>query len=88
MRQLAKKMQVAPESLSRAINGNPQLTTLYNIAEKLNVDVSQLFDNTLHTHDLSAIVVYRDKTYITNKPNELLSVAEAICQTIKEEKKT
>ena len=39
MRQLAEKMQIAPESLSRAINGNPQLSTIQSIASNLNVEV-------------------------------------------------
>ena len=33
----AEKMQIAPESLSRAINGNPQLSTIQAIAKNLNV---------------------------------------------------
>ncbi len=86
MKELAQRMEVAPESLSRAINGNPQLSTLNNIADKLNVNVAQLFDNTLPIHDLSAIVVFRGKTIVTNMPDKLLSAAKAICQIIEEEK--
>lgn len=43
MRELAERMQIAPESLSRAINGNPQLSTIRKIAECLNVKVVDLF---------------------------------------------
>ena len=86
MRELAQRMDVAPESLSRAINGNPQLSTLNNIADKLNVNVAQLFDTTLSVHDLSAIVVFRGKTIVTNMPDKLLSAAKAICQIIEGEK--
>ena len=86
MRQLADKMQIAPESLSRAINGNPTLSTLNNIADKLNVNVAQLFDYTLPTSDLTAIVVFRDKTIVTNVPEQLLSAAKAICKVLEEEK--
>ena len=85
MRELAHRMEVAPESLSRAINGNPQLSTLNNIAEKLNVNVARLFDNTLSANDLSAIVVFRGKTLVTNMPDKLLSAAKAICKIIEEE---
>ena len=85
MRQLAEKMQIAPESLSRAINGNPQLSTLNNIADNLNVNVAQLFDTTISAHYLSAIVVFRDTTIVTNVPEQLLSAAKAICKTIEEE---
>lgn len=37
-------MQIAPESLSRAINGNPQLSTIQSIASNLNVEVADLFN--------------------------------------------
>ena len=85
MRQLADKMQIAPESLSRAINGNPTLSTLNNIAENLNVNVTQLLDTTISAHDLSAIVVFSGQTLVTNMPNKLLAVARAVCQTIEEQ---
>ena len=39
---LAKKMGIKQESLSRTINGNPTLSSLENIAEALNVKVSDL----------------------------------------------
>ena len=41
--QLAEKMGIKQESLSRAINGNPTLETLGNIAAALNVPMWQLF---------------------------------------------
>ena len=43
MKELAERMLVAPESLSRAINGNPQLSTIMKIAECLKVEVADLF---------------------------------------------
>lgn len=47
MRELAEKMEIAPESLSRAINGNPQLSTIIKIAECLNAKVYDLFNPAL-----------------------------------------
>ncbi|KXT43051.1 helix-turn-helix domain-containing protein, partial [Bacteroides intestinalis] len=41
--QLAEKMGIKQESLSRAINGNPTLETLEKIANALGVDISELF---------------------------------------------
>ena len=40
---LADKMEMKRESLSRAINGNPTLETLEKIASALGVDVPELF---------------------------------------------
>ncbi len=40
---VAKKMEIKRESLSRAINGNPTLDTLKKIADALDVSVPELF---------------------------------------------
>lgn len=40
---LAQKMGVAEISLSRSINGNPNLETLQKIADALEVEISELF---------------------------------------------
>ena len=43
LKELAAIMDVKPESLSRTLNGNPQLSSLENIAKALNVGVADLF---------------------------------------------
>ena len=83
MRQLAEKMQIAPESLSRAINGNPQLSTIQSIASNLNVEVADLFNNSLDQSDLTAIVVFRGKTLVTDNINSLIDFANEIRITLK-----
>ena len=42
--QLAEKLNIKQESLSRAINGNPTLETMQKIASALGVPISYLFD--------------------------------------------
>jgi len=42
--QLAEKLSIKQESLSRAINGNPTKDTLERIASALDVPVTELFD--------------------------------------------
>jgi len=46
LKQLAEKMGMPPESLSRAISdkGNPTHSTMQQIASALGVEVSELFD--------------------------------------------
>ena len=46
LKQLAERMGVPPESLSRAISdkGNPTLSTIRNIAEALSVSVVDLME--------------------------------------------
>ena len=88
MRQLAEKMQIAPESLSRAINGNPQLSTIQSIASNLNVEVADLFNNSLDQNDLTAIVVFREKTLVTDNINSLIDFASEIKESLQSEKIT
>ena len=88
MRQLAEKMQIAPESLSRAINGNPQLSTIQAIAKNLNVEVADLFNSRLDQSDLTAIVVFRGKTLVTDKVGSLLDYANEIRITLQNEEIT
>ena len=78
LKDLAHKIGIAPESLSRALNGNPQLSTLESIANHLEVNLSDLFSssriNTLHS-----IIVHDKTTYIADELNSLLNNVRAIC---------
>lgn len=85
MRELAEKMEIAPESLSRAINGNPTLSTIQSIAQNLNVEVSSLFQTQLAQTDLTAIVVWRGKTLVTDSANALFDYANEIKSTLESE---
>ncbi|HEY5592131.1 MAG TPA: helix-turn-helix transcriptional regulator [Paludibacter sp.] len=57
---LAERMQMARESLSRAINGNPTFDTLEKIAQALDVPVSSLFDV---ESELYGVLIFKGKTY-------------------------
>ncbi|GFH87645.1 MAG TPA: helix-turn-helix transcriptional regulator [Alloprevotella sp.] len=88
MKDLAAIMNVKPESLSRTLNGNPQLSSLENIAKALNIGIADLFADKVENNiifssttpnSLTSIIVYKDKTYIANTLNELLSHVRMIC---------
>lgn len=76
IKQLAEEMNIVPESLSRAINGNPHLSTIRKIAEALGVSVADLFDRS--EDELLAIVVYAGKTYTAATKQELKGIADAL----------
>ena len=78
LKDLAKKMEIAPESLSRALNGNPQLSTLESIANHLGVNLSDLFSSS-HTISLHSIIVHDNTTYIADDLNSLINNVKAIC---------
>ena len=88
MKDLAAIMNVKPESLSRTLNGNPQLSSLENIAKALNVGVADLFadksencviSSSTTPNSLHSIIVYKNKTYIADNLNELLNQVRIVC---------
>lgn len=88
LKELAAIMNVKPESLSRTLNGNPQLSSLENIAKALNVGVADLFadktencviSSSTTPNSLHSIIVYKDKTYIADNLNDLLNQIRMIC---------
>ena len=88
MKDLAAIMNVKPESLSRTLNGNPQLSSLDNIAKALNIGVADLFsDKTKNCvisssttpNSLHSIIVFKNKTYIADNLNDLLGHVRMIC---------
>lgn len=79
MRELAEKMEIAPESLSRAINGNPQLSTIRKIAECLNVEVVDLFNPALGDTNLLPLVKFQGANFhLVNFPQNTDSDIEGI----------
>lgn len=70
LKDLAQKMGIAPESLSRAIKGNPQLSTIKSIAENLEIPISELF-TIKEQIPLNAIIVCKNKTYTAQSLSEL-----------------
>lgn len=76
IKQLAEKMNIVPESLSRAINGNPHLSTIRKIAEALGVSVADLFDR--NEDELLAIIVCAGKTQTAKTKAELKKIVDAL----------
>ena len=76
IKELAEKMDIAPESLSRAINGNPQLSTIRKIAEALDVPITDMFDR--NEDELLAIVVCAGVTHTATTKQELKAIADAL----------
>lgn len=75
LKELAEKMGIKPESLSRALNGNPHLSTLENIANALGVGVAELLTGGRSheplTSDFTAMVVRNGETYLFHSESDL-----------------
>ena len=78
LKELAQRIGIAPESLSRTLSGNPQLSTLEAIASNLNVNLSDLFSSS-YSNSLHSIIVHDNTTYIADDLNSLISSIKEIC---------
>lgn len=61
--EIAKKMGITSESLSRSINGNPKLSTLIQISKALDVNIKYLFEDEEEC-ELYGIINYHNNTFI------------------------
>ena len=75
--QLAEKMGIKQESLSRAINGNPTLETLERIANALEVDVPELFTSS-SSGGIIGVIRIRDTNYNINSVRDLSRLLDRI----------
>lgn len=73
---LADKMEMKRESLSRAINGNPTLDTLERIASALDVDISELF--TPSSGGIIGVIRIKDTNYNINSVSDLSRLLDRI----------
>ena len=78
LKELAQRIGIAPESLSRTLNGNPKLSTLEAIARNLNVNLSDLFASS-PTITLRSIIVHDIITYIADDLDCLINNVKTIC---------
>lgn len=77
MKELAEKMKIAPESLSRAINGNPQLSTIGNIADALDVPLEYLFGSRPQL-EAPTYLVYNGIVYTIENKEHVLQIVRLI----------
>lgn len=74
---LADKMEMKRESLSRAINGNPTLETLEKIANALEVDITELFAPS-SSGGIIGVIRIRDTNYNINSVSDLRNLVNGI----------
>lgn len=76
LKELAERMEVSPEAVTRMLsdNGNPTLSTLVNIAQALNVQVYELFDDFNADLLVRGYLEVKDKIHRINNFNDLQEV--------------
>lgn len=75
---LAVKLNVTTSCISRYINGNPTVSTLYKLAEALGVSVTELFDS--DRNEVEGYVLIRGKLYKLQSANDLQQALDAVRQ--------
>ena len=74
MYELAEQMNIAPESLTRALQRNPQYSTLKTIADTLGVSVRDLFkgdDTQASNNEMRGCIFYGGEMYTFNSREEI-----------------
>ena len=74
MKELADKMNIAPETLSRTLQNNPQYKTLKVIANILEVSMRDLFKdvNAVENKDMCGCIFYNNEMFTFNSREELV----------------
>ncbi|MDH6304606.1 transcriptional regulator with XRE-family HTH domain [Parabacteroides sp. PF5-5] len=76
--EIADRMDIKRESLSRAINGKPNLETLEKIASALNVELWELFTDSTSKDELTALINHKGEFYKANTLEELEKIVKKI----------
>lgn len=73
LKQLAEKMEIVPETLTRAIsdNANPTLTTLQKIAIALDMEIGELFVSSKTTNRICGHIEVDGEVYSIKSINDL-----------------
>ena len=74
MKEMAEQINITPESLSRALNGNPQYSTLKKVADYLNVNVRDLFrgdDEVKTDNEMRGSLYFKNEMFVFNSRKEL-----------------
>lgn len=64
MKDFAEQIGISRETLTRALQGNPQYSTLKTIADGLGLSVRDLFKPKEDSSSLQGIITYRGETYV------------------------
>lgn len=77
LKDVADRMGKPREVVTRAINGNPQLSTLEGIAQALEVDITELFPLP-QQNNVTGYLEYNGKVIKINNKNDLFNLVDEI----------
>ena len=77
MAEIAARIGISPITLSQSLNGNPTLNRLQEVAEILDVSITELFEKT-EKNTIYGCLYVNDKPVIVNNKQEVLNVLNTI----------
>lgn len=77
LKDVAEKMDIARESLTRIIKGNPTLDTLVKIADALEVDIVELFPHP-NPNNVTGYLEYQGEVIKINSNDDLFRLVDRI----------
>ncbi len=76
MAEIAERIGISPVNLSSSLNGNPTLNRLQEVANILEVDISELFVTSKTTSDIRGYIEYGGEVYIVKNEDDLRRITE------------
>ncbi len=78
MKDFAEQIGISRETLTRALQGNPQYSTLKTIADGLGLSVRDLFKPREEEQTLQGVVTYKGEVYVISSKTDFDALVSII----------
>ncbi len=78
MKDFAEQIGISRETLTRALQGNPQYSTLKTIADGLGLTVRDLFKPREEEQTLQGVITYKGEAYVIRNRQDFDALADLI----------
>ena len=78
MKDFAEQIGISRETLTRALQGNPQYSTLKTIADGLGLSVRDLFKPREEEQTLQGVITYKGEAYVIRNRQDFDAMADLI----------
>lgn len=78
MKDFAEQIGISRETLTRALQGNPQYSTLKTIADGLGLSVRDLFKPREEEQPLQGVITYKGEAYVIRNRQDFDALADLI----------
>lgn len=78
MQNLAEKLGINRVNLSASLNGNPTYERLKQVADILEVDMSELFSKPIEENKISGYLEFKDEIYRIDSISDILNFLDIV----------